>query len=114
MKTFTSVLALMLLLGAPSLSFAGNHPALTSQAGRHATIEDKARVATLGKTVIEYPAGVAADRSGNGTCPVMGHKITSKHHAVISLADGRHMDVCCGTCKKDVAADPAKYQGYIY
>jgi len=112
MKTLT--LALALILGTITTSFAGNHPALTYPMGKFATIGGTVNVTPWAKNVLNYQGGVVVAAAGNGICPVMNHRITSKHNATIALSNGKYMNVCCRPCKDVVEKDLGKFKTYMY
>ena len=62
----------------------------------------------------QYSEGVVVSTPGNMICPVMGHRITSKHNAVVALSNGKHMSVCCAPCKETVEKDLGKYQALMF
>ncbi|HEY5038457.1 MAG TPA: hypothetical protein VIJ93_05230 [bacterium] len=119
MKTKIAVAALAFLFGTAAASFAGNHPALTHPAGGFATVE--AAVSNpgtipgkVGPLAYKYPAGVVVASAGNIVCPVMNHRITSKHNATVALSNGKYMQVCCPSCKQTVEKDLGKYKVYLF
>ncbi len=114
MKTLTFALAVALILGTTTFSFAGNHPAVTYPAGKFATTGGNTQVTPWNKGSLQYPGGVVVAKAENGVCPVMGHKITSKHNAVVVLSNGKHMTLCCVPCKQSVEQNLAKYQDLMY
>src|ERR1035441_5968298 len=110
MKTLTLALSFALILGTTAASFAGNNPALTYPAGQFATTAGNNQVTPWAKAVLQYPGAVVVANVSNGICPVMNHRISAKHSAVIALSNGKHMSVCCPSCKEVVENDLGKYQ----
>lgn len=116
MKTFTFVLAVVIALGSTALGFAGNHPAVTPAypAAKFATTAGPVKANPWHAAILSGTGAIVVAKAGNDVCPVMGHRITSKHNAVIALSNGRHMEVCCGPCGREVEKDLAKYQAFMY
>ncbi len=102
------------MFGITTFSFAGNLPAQTYPAGQFATTSGNTQVTPWAKAVIQYPAGIVVANTGNRVCPVMNHRITSKHNFEIALSNGKHMTVCCSPCKETVEKDLGKYQALMY
>jgi len=117
MKKNIVVLALAFVLGTTAMSFAGNHPAVTYPAGQlvlAGTPVPQAGVAP-GKTgSVKNAAGIFVANVNNGICPVMGHRITSKHNADVFLSNGKHVMVCCSPCKKDIEQNTEKYKAFMF
>ncbi len=115
MKTLTFAIALVLTLGTTALSFAGNNPALTYPTGGFskvgAIVSNPGKVGAL---AYKYPSGIVVASAGNDICPVMKHRITSKHNATIALSNGKYMSVCCSPCKNNVEKDLGKFQTFMY
>ena len=114
MKTLTLVLASAFILGFTPLSFAGNHPALTYPAAQMATTAGSVDVSPWHKGALTYLGGIVVAKAGTGVCPVMNHKITSKHNAVVALSNGKHAEVCCPVCKEEIEKDLAKYEAFMF
>ncbi len=114
MKTLTFVLTFAFALAFTTLSFAGNKPALTYPAGQLAVTAGTVDVTPWHKGEPAYQGGIVVAKTGNGICPVMNHRITSKHHAMIVLSNGKGMEVCCPSCKQDVEKDLSKYETYMF
>jgi ribosomal protein S27E len=119
MKTKIVVAALAFLFGTTTASFAGNHSALTYPTGGYATVG--AAVSNpgnlpgkVGPLAYKYPAGVMVASAGNSVCPVMNHRITSKHNATVVLSNGKYMQVCCPSCKQTVDKDLGKYKTFLF
>ena len=112
MKTLTLTLALM--FGITGFSFAGNQPAMTYPAGQFATAGGNSQVTPWAKGAGQTSEGVVVAKAGNGVCPVMNHRITSKHNFQIILSNGKHMSVCCAPCKETVEKDLGKFQALMY
>ena len=110
----TIVFTLAFLFGITAVSFAGNHPALTYPEGVFATDSGNTQVTPWAKSVLVYPAGVVVAAAGNGVCPVMNNAITSKHEAVVTLSNGKHAFVCCGSCKDEMEKDLGKYESSMF
>src|ERR1039458_5951028 len=109
MKTLTLALTFAFALGTAA-SFAGNNPALTYPAGQFATTAGNIQVTPWAKAVLQYPGAIVVADASNGICPVMNHRISSKHSTVIGLSNGKHMTVCCPSCKQVVENNLGKYQ----
>jgi hypothetical protein len=104
-----------LLFGTAALSLAGNHPANPSKSiSTFATTAGKVKANPWHDAIVSQTGSVVVQRVGNGTCPVMNHRITSKHNATITLSNGKHMEVCCAPCKEKVEKDLSKYEAYLF
>lgn len=114
MKTLTSALTFAFALIFTTLSFAGNRPALTYPEARLAATTGTVAVTPWQKGALAYQGGIVVAKAGNNVCPVMGNSITSKREAVVTLSNGRHMEVCCTPCKQEAEKDLAKYQAFMY
>ena len=114
MKTLTFALTTAFALAFTTLSFAGNHPVLTYPTAQLATTAGTVDVTPWHKGALSHQGGIVVAKAGNGVCPVMNHKITSKHNAMIALSNGKQMEVCCPSCKQHVEKDLAKYQAFMF
>lgn len=114
MKTLTFALTFAFALAFTTLSFAGNNPALTYPAGQLAVTAGTTDVTPWHKGALANQGGIVVAKAGNGVCPVMSHKISSKHNAVIALSNGKHMEVCCPACKQEIEKDLAKYEAFMF
>lgn len=115
MKTFIAVLSMVLLLGSAPLSLAGNNPANPYKSkATFATTPSPVKVNPWHEGVLSKTGSLVVPKPFYDTCPVMGHKITSKHNATIALSNGKYMEVCCSPCKETIEKDLAKYKVFQY
>lgn len=116
MKTLTTVLTFACMTGFTTFAFAGNHPAVppTSPAAKFAATAGPVKANAWHDAVLSTTGAVVVPRAGNGICPVMGERITSKRNAVVTLSNGRHMEVCCAPCGREAEKDLAKYRAFMY
>lgn len=115
MKTLTFVLSLAVLLGIVTLGFAGNNPFNPPKGNaKFATESGKVKANASHDNIVAEKGGLVVQKPGNGICPVMNHKITSKHNAVVTLSNGKHMEVCCMPCKDLIEKDLSKFEAYQY
>ena len=115
MKTLTSILVFVLAFGFTTLSFAGNHPALTYPSGQFSATGGKVEVGPWHKGALAYQGGVVVPGPWYSNCPVTRQVINSKHPgAEVALSNGKRALVCCVPCKKDIEKDLGKYQAYLF
>jgi hypothetical protein len=111
------VLALAFVLGTTAVSFAGNRPVVTYAARQlvlAGTPGAQVGVAPGKIGSVQNVAGISVANVSNGICPVMGHRITSKHNADVFLSNGQHVMVCCSPCKKDIEQNTEKYKAFMF
>ena len=120
MKNLTLVVAMALVFGTVSLSFAGNRPALTypmagSLVGSNPTSQMD-EVTPWHKGALHYPTGVVTSAGlWYSHCPVMTNVIlNSKHQTEVTLSNGKRIMLSWGGLKDVVEADLQKYEAYMY
>jgi len=115
MKKLIFTLSVILAFGNGIVAFAGNNPAIVIKSNsKFATTSGKVKANPWHDAIVTQMGGIVVQSVGNGTCPVMGHKITSKHNATITLSNGKHMEVCCTPCREKVEKDLLKYEAYLF
>ncbi len=119
MKTLksTSTLALALILGTTSLSFAGNHPALTypgaALASANAPVQIE-EVTPWHKGAIKYASGIMMIGAWYQACPVSHMILNSKHEAEVTLSNGKKIMLASAALKEEVEANLGKYAPFMY
>ena len=105
---------MILFFAFAAISFAGNHPAVTTPGGQLATSPTIVEVTPWHKGM-SYVGGVTTSGAWYAKCPLMGHAINAKRPGVeVTLSNGKRMMVCCTPCKDDAEKDLAKYEIYQY
>jgi glucose/arabinose dehydrogenase len=117
-KTTTLALALATVFGITTLSFAGNHPALTYPQGAVATSDSPVQMAETNpwhKNTLKYASGAVVAKPWYTTCPVSHVAFNSKHPgAVVTLSNGKLILLASAVLKGEVEANPGKYEAYMY
>ena len=119
MKTLTLALAFVLTLVTTTVSFAGNHPALTSPLGELVTSRDSVQmdeVTPWHKGALHSPIGVMTKGAWYSYCPAAGKNnfLNTKNQVEVKLTNGMKIMLCCKTCKEDVEKDLGKFTAYMY
>lgn len=110
-----TLLALALMLGTATFTFAGNHPALTYPTGSFATTSGMVEVNPWHKGALAYQGGIVIPGPWYTTCPGMPSMVlNSKNSKVITLSNGKRMTVACLACTADAENNPEKYKIYMY
>src|SRR5579872_1332849 len=120
MKNSIFVVAMALVFGTVSLSFAGNRPALTSpMAGSLVSANLTGQVDEVTpwhKGALHYPTGaVVSSGLWYSHCPVKTNVIlNSKHSFEVTLSNGKKITLSSPDLKEVVEADLKKYEAYMY
>ncbi len=107
-----------MVFGITTLSFAGNHPALTYPQGAIATSDSPAQVAETNpwhKGALKYASGLVVFGPWYTSCPVSHAALNSKHPGVVvALSNGKLILLASAGLKGEVEANPGKYAAYMY
>jgi hypothetical protein len=116
-RTTTTTLALALIMGSASISFAGNIPAVTYPQGALVTSSSSVQMteSTPWHKGTAYASGIVVAGPAYHTCPVSHVALNSKHPGVVvALSNGKLIMLSSAGLKSVVEADLNKYKPYMY
>ena len=116
LNTTITFLALALIIGSASLSFAGNIPAVTYPQGALVTSSSSVQMteSTPWHKGTQYASGVVTTGAWYRTCPVSHVLLNSKHEAEVTLSNGKKIMLASAGLKDKVEANLKAYTPYMY